>query len=574
MPSKPSAPHLPLTLLSEITAVKSFPLYLRQMPAATLQRLVAYVGIEDSAELFEHASPVQIRDLLDLNLWQAPSADAPEAVSVARFFRWVETWLADGEDTLLTRLADVSDDILVIMLFTMLKIRGWHDPMNGAPAFVVGNYYLYAEAEEHWPLCEALISLLLRHDQARLLALLRRCDEEQERVSSVSSDFSEDDVRNAAVEDMNHERALRMTRAGYVSSLDAKAFLSGARSRTLASLIVQTQYDPVARDYFVQQPQSVSPVEPPAPVASLGMPSRFSPAIEYQENAEPIHLPEIGQAVDVDQSPSMAHAETLAVSHPEFEFALLDDLLSGIGALPKSTQATQARLSASSSASQTDAVPTLMLEAALSLLGQLDPDAMTARWRELAYLSNVVMSAVRIGGNAPQEAQAASFTMATANLGLAYLQAQGGDELSSVREASAMLHAVPGVLRLFQVGYHLLHLVPDQCAEALRRVQFPLMKSPTRAARREASLQALADLIAQREYEKTRSMIEDISFIDATTATALTALTLTTPEFPLLLDSTEGGAIYVVKGSRPIASLSDLEKIAAFLATLDNRLAY
>jgi hypothetical protein len=553
-------------------AVKSFPLYLRQMPVTSLQRLVNYVGIEDSAELLEYALPAQIRSLLDLSIWQAPSPDAPETVDIARFFRWVDTWLADGEDTLLERLADVSDDILVVMLSTMLKVRGWHDPINGAPAFVVGAYFLYAQTEAHWSLCEQLISVLLRHRQARLLALLRRCDEEQEKESSdsASSDASETDVRNAVVEDMNHERSLRMTRAGYVSALDAKAFLLGARSRTIAYLIAQTQYDPVARDYFQQQPQSLSDVDPVDPVDADGMASDASPAIAYEETATLGNPPKTANAIGLDEQSSAAQTGTHSVADPAFEFALLDNLLADIGALPKSAQP---RLYVLKSPTRSDAAPALVLEAALSLLGQSDFDTMTTRWRELAYLSNVVMAAVHIGGRLPQEAQAASFTMATANLGLEYVQAQAGADRPTVSGAKDILQAIPGVVRLFQVGYHLLHIVPDQCAEALLRVRFPQIKTPARAAKRQASLQALAQRIAQREQEKAQSMIEDISFIDATTATALNVLTHTTPEFPLLLDSADGNAIYVKKGSRPISSISDLDKIAAFLETLADRLA-
>jgi len=359
-----------------------------------------------------------------------------------------------------------------------------------------------------------------------------------------------------------------MTRAGYVSSLDAKAFLAGARSRTIAYLVAQTQYDPVAHDYFMQQRQFVSDI---APIAAAGMPPHSSPAIQYEEDTPPINPLETTPAIMVDKPLSAAQTATHAALDPAFEFALLDNLLADIGAIPKPAQQ---KLYVLKSPARTDGAPALILESALSLLGQSDFDTMTTRWRELAYLSNVVMAAVHIGGTSPQEAQAASFTMATANLGLEYVQAQSGAELPTVREAKDILQAIPGVVRLFQIGYHLLHLVPEQCANALLHVQFPLIKTPARAAKRQALLQALAQLIEQREHAKTKSMIEDIPFIDATSATALSALTQTTPEFPLLLDSSEGNSIYVKKGSRPICSLSDLEKISTFLGTLANRLAH
>lgn len=57
----------------------------RTMPSVALHRMVAYLGMEDSAELLAMATPEQMREVLDLELWHGDRMRADEALDWLHF---------------------------------------------------------------------------------------------------------------------------------------------------------------------------------------------------------------------------------------------------------------------------------------------------------------------------------------------------------------------------------------------------------------------------------------------------------------------------------------------------------
>src|SRR5262249_18454520 len=93
------------------------------------------------------------------------------------------------------------------------------------------------------------------------------------------------------------------------------------------------------------------------------------------------------------------------------------------------------------------------------------PNAFSARLGELIFLANVLMAGSWYQGERFTETDAAQAALACANLGLDYLAAQSPRERSEF--IAQMLEDRPGIVRLFQVGWHLLQQLPVRATRAL-----------------------------------------------------------------------------------------------------------
>ncbi|MEM7365764.1 MAG: hypothetical protein AAF525_17230 [Pseudomonadota bacterium] len=98
-----------------------------------------------------------------------------------------------------------------------------------------------------------------------------------------------------------------------------------------------------------------------------------------------------------------------------------------------------------------------------------DQDMLSTRLSEAAYLGNLLSAGVTLSGKRLTHRQSVDCVMATCNLGLEYAERAGSStDLDSAR---------PGLVRLFQVGWRLLQVLPVSVARDLQKaLESPSMR--------------------------------------------------------------------------------------------------
>jgi hypothetical protein len=195
------------------------------------------------------------------------------------------------------------------------------------------------------------------------------------------------------------------------------------------------------------------------------------------------------------------------------------------------------------------------LTAALRRMAGEDPDSFHARARELAYLANVLRSALSIEGEALDDRQASDAAFAICNLGF---------ELSDSAEV-ARLNVEPGLIRLFMMGWNALQSIPDRavaaCAKALSR------DSALPSWLRGEATGGLADLrraVESRQFEDARDAVVFLSIaFDSRSCRAIALLLDAIPRFSSLLDGAARSEQW-----RWITTRADMEVIDALLSGL------
>ncbi len=544
-------------LLQTLLDVPSLPVYVQQMPAVTLSRLIDRIGLEDSGELLEIIGPEQMNEVLSVSLWRRPAPGQMEVLDIEIFLRWVRTWLLEGEETMARRLLEMQEDLLVSLATPLFLVRTWDDEdLPGGVEFIFDEYRIYRRSESHWPLIEEMLLALWQYQPDFILRILARCDREQAAAGQNLPGIAN---KSSLYEDIAFEREDRRTHAGYVDPVHASVFLASASSRSLAELRDQHTYDYGTMEYFSRQAQRLTRLSSPTSSAA-------------QDIAPSYQIANSGNRTKGKNETSSA--DMVSVGEISKEFEKLDATLRHAGVILSPTGPFALLAAPDSHTGASDSSTSTLLEQAFIKLARDAPIASSRRLSELAYVSNIVMIEMRVQGHGFSESDAARFAVSTANLGACWLLDNITDSDDSPSSVQRMLENEPGIVRLFQIGYRLLCDIPEQCARALENVPLSHPGDDTDFTHDEvygmSRANTLASLIRRKQFDLARSRIDDlIGVIDSVECVALKTLIDSTPCFPCQLDSINGKPlIYVNKASRYISTLVDLHHITEFLMGL------
>ncbi len=216
-----------------------------------------------------------------------------------------------------------------------------------------------------------------------------------------------------------------------------------------------------------------------------------------------------------------------------------------------------------------------LLEHAIDRLTQRLPEVASARMRELGYLANVLFAAAQCNGRPMTERAAARVAIATAALGASRLMQQIPKVPNgTTSQLEEILCSSPGVIRLFQVGFHLLSLVPLACCRAIYLAKDVQSRRRGHVAYLEMEEilagSRLTELVQEGRYGEAKSVIDGLTAVmDSSSCVVLRMLVDTLPAFPQLLSGVDTNrATYVNRQARPIDRMEDLELIHDFLAAL------
>jgi len=399
--------HRPVSknLLARVLETPDLPQQVQKLSPRLLGKLIAQVGLEDAGELVALATTEQLAGIFDEDLWRSERAGRDERFDSARFLLWLEIMLEAGEQAVADRLSELPEDLLTLALHRHLLVisfddlraelgAGDDDAEAAEKAFEsclseeIDEYQLIWKGGDGF---DSVISALLALDRDHhtlTMNLLERC-------AALSSEYIADngglyEVLSAdemLEQDLAGERERRRAERGYVPPSAAAAFLrlacGAAGDETPA-----TEHDPLTRAYFREL--SRKPLETGAP-----------PTAANERRDLTALLLSAGLASEAEPAPR----------------------------LPGTTRG-----------------PEPLLTLAMRQLHEQDPRKFAERSEELAYLSNVLVSASP-PTQRMQPLEAVDHAVACVSLGLALVC--GARAPTAVAAARALAtHPCDGLFRL------------------------------------------------------------------------------------------------------------------------------
>lgn len=381
-------------LLARILEERELGAAVRALEPAALLRVVERVGLEDAGEIVALATPEQLVQVFDEDLWKSAVAGGDEHFDARRFLLWLEVLLEAGEELAADKVADLPEELLVMAfhqlvlvvdmdaLFEELAEHGddtarTERALESALSEELDAYRVIARQHDGWDAVVSLLTALDRAHHALLARMLERCAGLSSQLIEENGglyDVLTDEAMLAG--DVAAEREDRRAAQGFVAPSLARSFLVAAARGDDA-----TTRDPSTKAYFREldaKTRSPITVRRVAGARPEGRAMRLLAALAEVEGREPVRR---------------------------------------LGAGP-------------------DAPEKLLLETLLEELLAAEPSRFTERMEELAYLANVLVAGSSSRGQRYRPALAMQSALCTVNLGLE-LASGGGAPASALRSFGA-----------------------------------------------------------------------------------------------------------------------------------------
>jgi uncharacterized protein DUF6178 len=264
-----TAPKIPANsrqLLARILEMPDLALAVQALPARVLARVIDAVGLEDAGEIVAFASPAQLAEVFDEDLWRSEQPGGDDRFDGDRFLVWLEVMTEAGDAFVAERLASIPEDLVTLALHEHLlvldvdellaEMRGLDEDDGKAVEKALSNclseeidqYQLVARRHDGWDTVLAAVLAMDRDHHTLLTRILERLcamtAEHVDREGGLHGALTAEEMLEA---DVAADREDRRAEAGYVAPSEARAFLKLAR-QALAEL--PKEHDPVTRAYF------------------------------------------------------------------------------------------------------------------------------------------------------------------------------------------------------------------------------------------------------------------------------------------------------------------------------------
>ena len=515
------------------------PAYIAHLDTPTLGRLIRLVGIEDAQELMILATPEQMQDLVEIEAWTQERPGTEERFDPERLLDWIEIWDEIGPAFMTSRLAELGEEIAALMLARYVMVVDMEetgiidvdgDGITGT-ADNFGRYAVLQKDESSWPEIIHLITQVWSEDADFLLGVLSRCCSSRD----VGIDgFGFTDPGETLDTDVAWDREVSRTRKGYVTPLNATLFLSETKNASMESLLVKVKWDTTTR----------------AQLSRMTSRRSGAGARESTDSATP--------------------AGTTASPAPDDDlWRELDDMMEAAQIIERSP--------ARSLLLGPVATQRLYLKRALQELQQRNPAALEQRLDEIVYLANVLVSGSSIQGGAFTEAEAANAVYGTCNLGMEFCVTEEPFDTEAAMIDSFLLDE-PGLIKAFEIGYHLICQLPTKVIVAVARnltstAAQRRLHQQTWIAEQISRLVGKANLqagVSEEALGNVRDLFETMSTLfDSEACQQMRILCDSFPCFPRSLEPGFSPGIRVETGRRYIESPSDIKTILAFLDRVD-----
>jgi hypothetical protein len=230
-----------------------------------LHQVIQTCGLEDCGELVALATPEQLTNIFDLDLWRARHPSLDEQFDADRFGLWLEVLLEAGAAVAAQKLAGMDVGLVVtglaqhVLVYDRAAIMSY-ETSDGEQVGVsravddgltsdVAGYVLVATRTDSWEaIVEVLMSLAVGHPDYfhQVMGECRTLSNSGHEVDGLDNLLAE---RDQVMFDQSIAREGRREKKGYVTPAQARAFLQMSRQLRLESDAMPPA-NPLARAYF------------------------------------------------------------------------------------------------------------------------------------------------------------------------------------------------------------------------------------------------------------------------------------------------------------------------------------
>lgn len=205
-----------------------------QMRPDLLHQIIRQHGLEDCGDIVALATPEQLQQVLDLDLWRAPRPGSDEQLDGERFAVWLEVLIDAGAAIGAGKLAQMDPAFVAVAVAQLVRV---FDVAAGVvadegPSCEIGGYLIASTHAGAWgALVDALIALDAEqpayfHEVMRRCRALSNSDPEIDGLDDLLTD------REQALFEAAVDREERRIDQGFVPPAQAQAFLQQARHHT------------------------------------------------------------------------------------------------------------------------------------------------------------------------------------------------------------------------------------------------------------------------------------------------------------------------------------------------------
>jgi len=230
-----------------------------------LHRVIQNCGLEDCGEIVALATPEQLANVFDLDLWRAAQPGMDEQFDADRFGVWLEVLVENGAAAAARKLAGMDVDLVIAglaqhaLVYDCAAVTPYETTdgelidasrvADGGITFEIGGYLLVARRADSWDaIVEVLTSLDAWHPGYfhRVMEGCRALSNSGREIDGLDDLLSEGDQDML---DLAIDREQRREKQGYVTPAQARAFLQMSRELRLGSAAAPSA-NPLARAYF------------------------------------------------------------------------------------------------------------------------------------------------------------------------------------------------------------------------------------------------------------------------------------------------------------------------------------
>jgi hypothetical protein len=489
-----------------------------RLQAEVLHRVIHHYGLEQCAEFIALASPRQIVQLLDADVWRT-RAGGDTVFDDDRFAVWLSVLLQSGVEIAAAKLAAIDIDLVVagltghVIVFDRAAVSSYTTldgeqiagrQSDASRAAEIGGYVVEAKDDAAWDVIVELLCFLNDHRPAYFQRLMRAC------VGLSNSAPEADGFYDLLTDPGQHlfevsdARERRRDARGYVTPTAARAFLHGTTRLQLDGP------EPAANRLWLAYVRELSSEHD---AAAPSTPLTTAPAADAR----------------------------VATEDPDAAVAVVVDLLVDAGVLVSEPRSLLG-------AGHADPHP-----ARLALV-EAHVVAHGSAAAELAYLANVLLAGCRIQGREFRPVEASAAASAVCNLGLEHWP----DHWQTIDLVTA-----------FQIGWQRLQL--DVCLFTAQRLKELLATMHVRDRDLNLQLRGVGAKLARAISEGTpwhvRGDLEVLLLLDASAWAGLMALV---DECPVINAAVRGSGARAIRPQEFdfIAGRSDIASARRFVESL------
>ena len=236
---------VPRTAIQSLLDAPDLPALVPRLAPEQLHRVIEQEGLEACAPLLVLATPAQLAQLADLDLWRSDRAGADASLDTGRFLEWLDVLLGQGTAAAARTLASMDAELVAAGIAACVRVLDWaavsayphtdgelFEPMpslDTSRAIELGSFLVVPREATPPEVILAALRVLEEDAPASFADVMRRCRARSNEPTEVDGLDELPDATGQALHDLAVGRGLRREARGFATPAEARAYLGAAR---------------------------------------------------------------------------------------------------------------------------------------------------------------------------------------------------------------------------------------------------------------------------------------------------------------------------------------------------------